>query len=72
MQQPSTKRIQKYAGLGGKGNLLRISQEMKIWPYKKMVYMHKPESVLENKMYKIFRDFEIHSTQSSLKDQTRC
>ena len=38
MLKMSTKREQDWAWLGGKGNPLRIVQEIKIWTYNQMVF----------------------------------
>ena len=58
MQQSSIKGIENYKWVGGKGDPQGIVQEIKIWPHTPKWYMHKPESILENKMYKILWDFQ--------------
>ena len=64
MPHTSTKGMQNYAWLSGKGDLLRIVQEIKIWPFTKW-YMQKTKSIIENEIHNILLDFEIQTDPQS-------
>ena len=62
MQETSTKGVQNLVWLGRNGDSLRTVQEIEItnkW------YMHKPEPILENEVYKILKIQMDHLSQKT-------
>ena len=64
MQKTSAKVILYQLRLGEKSDRLGIIQEIKTWPCYQVIYIHQPESVLENEMHKIHRNSQIQLNYS--------